>query len=316
MEAGLMKGWDHYTRAQSVDEALDQLSRSAGQAQVIAGGTDLMIDLAGRHPRIECLVDVTRIPEMRGVAGSVDQGVAIGAATTHAQIAASGLVRRHFTALAEATACVGSLQIRNQGTIGGNLVNAQPAADAAIALAALDSTVEIAGPSRGQRRTVPWEDLYAGQVGESRIDSTRELVTTIFLPPGAGGTGSSFQRLAPRKALALPMLNCAVVLKVESGRIVWCRIALGPVAPTPFRSSEAEAILSGLAIDDETGLRAAAAAVSGEACPRDSCLRGSAEYRCIVAGNLAYRGLQVALERSLQGESEADARPLVSGNGA
>lgn len=316
MEAGLMKGWDHYILPQSVDGALDQLSRSAGQAQVIAGGTDLMIDLARGHQRTGCLVDVTRIPEMCGVTGSAERGVAIGAATTHAQTAASELVRRHYTVLAEAASCVGSLQIRNQGTIGGNLVNAQPAADAAVALAALDSTVEIAGPSRGQRRTVSWADLYAGKVGESRIDSTRELVTTVFLPPGAGGTGSSFQRLAQRKALALPTLNCAVVLKVESGRIVWCRIALGPVAPTPFRSSEAEAILSGLAIDDETGLRAAAAAVSGEACPRDSCLRGSAEYRCIVAGNLAYRGLQVALERSLQGESEADAHPLVSGNGA
>jgi carbon-monoxide dehydrogenase medium subunit len=99
------------------------------------------------------------------------------------------------------------------------------------------------------------------------------------------------------------MLNCAVVLRVEGGLIVWARVALGPVAPIPFRSTGAEAILSGLAIHDVDGLRAAADAVSGEACPRDSCLRGSAEYRCIVAGNLAYRALQVALERSLRGQS-------------
>jgi carbon-monoxide dehydrogenase medium subunit len=301
MKAGLMQAWDSYVLAQSVDEALEGLQAWTGGARVIAGGTDLTIDLATGRKSTKHAIDVTRIPELCGINALPEGGIAIGAATTHAEVAASDLIRRRCSVLAEAADSVGSLQIRNQGTIGGNLVNAQPAADAAVALAALDATVEIAGPDIAERRTVPWQDIYTEDVGQSRVDSTRELVTQIFLSSRAGGSGSSFQRLARRRALALPMLNCAVVLEVETGQISWCRITMGPVATIPFRCSEAEAILTGLAVDDEAGQRAAAEAVTAQVCPRDSLLRGSADYRCIVAGNLAYRGIQVALERSGNG---------------
>lgn len=301
-----MTGVEHYALAASVDEALGLLAEWGGQARVIAGGTDLVIDLVEGRKKSRCLVDVAGIAGMRGVTAHTHGGIAIGAATLHADAAASDLIRRQATVLAEAAACMGSPQIRNQGTIGGNLVSAQPAADAAVALAALDATVEIAGPSRDQRRTVSWADLYTGKVGLSRVDATKELVTTVFLASDAAGTGSSFQRLAKRQALSLPILNCAVVLGVRSGFIEWGRIAMGPVAEMPFRCAEAEEVLCGLAVDDEAGLRRAAAAVTGQVCPRDSCLRGSNAYRCAVAGNLAYRGLQVALERSRQAMSPAE----------
>ncbi len=303
-----MAGWEDYALAASVAEALGLLERWGGQARVIAGGTDLIVDLVEGRQHARCLVDVAMIPRMRGVVAGPEGGLTIGAATPHAEAAASDLIRRQATVLAEAAASVGSPQIRNQGTIGGNLVSAQPAADTAVALAALDATVEMAGPSSGQRRTVSWADLYTGKVGQSRVDSTRELVTSIFVAPGAGGTGSSFQRLANRRALALPILNCAVVLALESGWIAWARIALGPVATMPFRCAKAEKGIQGLAAGDEAGFRRVAGVVAAEVSPRDSRLRGSAAYRREVAGNMAYRGLQVALERSRQAVSQAEGR--------
>lgn len=298
MEASLRQAWEEYVRPLTVDEALAELGARDGRARVVAGATDLVIDIAKERKATACVVDVRQIAELHGIAETPGGGLSIGAATTHADLAASALVRRDYAALAAAAAAVGSLQIRNQGTVGGNVVNAQPAADTAVALAALDATAEIAGPEPGRRRIVSLPELYTGDVGRSAVDSTREILTRFFIAEGSGGSGSSFQRLTRRKALALPMLNCAIVLQVESDRIAWCRIAMGPVATVPFRCAAAERIVTGLRVDDEAGIQAAADAVTAEACPRDSCLRGSAEYRCIVAGTLAHRGLREAIARS------------------
>ncbi|MCL6581939.1 MAG: FAD binding domain-containing protein [Firmicutes bacterium] len=291
--------WEDYVLAASAEEAVAVLEKWAGRARVIAGGTDLLIDLAERRKAADCLVDISGIPELKTI--SLDSGgnLVVGAAVTHAEAGQSPLVRCHAAALAEAALSVGSPQIRNQGTIGGNLLNAQPAADTAVVLAALDAVAEVLGP--GGVRSVPVLSLYSGEVGRSTVDSSREVVTRIVIPAGNAGTGSAFERLAKRRALALPILNCAAVVAVKGGRVAWGRLALGPVARTPFRAVQAEKLLAGLSPADEQGLARVADAVAADVNPRESVLRGSAAYRREVSAVLTERAVREAIRRSMTG---------------
>lgn len=294
-----------------LEEALDILTRFGGEARVIAGGTDLLPELREGSKKPRCLVDVKRIPGLRDIAREGDW-LRIGAAVTHAEVEAHPLVRQFATALAEAAAQVGSPQVRNLGTVVGNVVNAQPAADTAIALVALGGVLEVASASGTS--LVPVEDCYAG-VGLSRVDSTREVVTAVRVPyaparcapgrrdaPGqasdAGGGptwASAFERLARRKALALPVINVAVWVAVEDGVFRDARLAVGPVAPHPFRAREAEGWLRGQPVTPAAVAEAAARAAA-ESNPRSSPLRGPAEYRREMVEVLTCRALMRATQ--------------------
>ncbi len=279
-----------YILATSIEEALVCLKTYAGQARIIAGGTDAMLDLSAKKITTSCLLDITKVKELKKIE-SMDGQIVIGAAVTHSEVKNSDLIRTKAPLLAEASGSVGSLQIRNTATMVGNVVNAQPAADAAVALMALGAVVEItedAGTSY-----VPIEEMYLG-VGKSKVDSTKQMATSIRFPALLPGQGSAFVRLAQRGALALPMLNVAVVLSLCEDKVEWVRIVMAPVAPKPLRALEAEKYLQGAVINDELIAKAAKIAVS-EATPRDSALRGSAEYRKEMLEVLVRRALQQAL---------------------
>ena len=287
--------WEKYLTARSVQEALEILQSYKGQARIIAGGTDLVPELKARIRKVECLVDISEIDLLKRIEMHGDL-IRIGAGITHGEVASSKLIWQRAPLLAKAASSVGSPLTRNQGTIVGNVVNAQPAADTAVALFALEANVEIF--SKNGVRVVPIEDLYQ-TIGVSRVDSTSEIVTGLIFRGLQNNQGSAFVRLAQRKALALPMLNVAVVATIQEGHFEEVRIAVGPVAPLPFRSKNAETTLKDASIGQEVINRAAEAAAL-EAQPRDSALRGSAEYRREMVKVLLRRAIGEALKRADQ----------------
>jgi CO/xanthine dehydrogenase FAD-binding subunit len=268
--------WKAYQKPRNVAEALALLERAAGRGRVIAGGTDLILQLQRRERTADLLVDVTGIDALRGI-GEKDGWILIGAAVTHAEVAGSPLIRQEAAALADGCGHVGAPQIRNVATLMGNVISAQPAADGAVPLAALEA--EIGVTSRAGERWVPLEEAYLG-VGQSAIDASCEVATGIrFRKPG-NGARTAFFRVSKRRALALPVLNGAVSLLLDpsSGRIRRARIALAPVAVKPFRARRAEACLESGTVSPRL-IEESARIAAEEANPRTSLLRGSAPYR-------------------------------------
>jgi CO/xanthine dehydrogenase FAD-binding subunit len=285
--------WDDYLFPQSVEEVLEMLETHGGQARIIAGATDLVIQSErGRIPA-RVMVDITRIPGLCRVEER-DGYIYVGAQVTHTQVAASILIQSRANVLAEACSSVGGPQIRNVGTLVGNVVNALPAADGAIALFALDAEAEVV--ERTGRRWTGIADLYAG-VGRCTVDSCEAMITQLRFPALGDGEAGAFERLAKRKALILPILNAAVVVGLDGGKVKTATIAIGPVATTPFVAAEAAELLIG-AVADEPSIAEAALLASHAAQPRDSLLRGSAEYRKSMVEVLVRRALTRAVARA------------------
>lgn len=284
--------WIVYKKPKDLDETLTLLRQANGRGRVIAGGTDLIVQLKRREYLADLLVDVTGIQELRQICEE-DGWIRIGAGVTHGEVAKNSLIQREAKALAQGCGQVGSPQIRNMGTLVGNVVSAQPAADGAIPLMALEAELKVV-TSNGER-WLALEDAYRG-VGLSTVDATREVATEVrFRKPGAYGE-TGFFRMARRKALALPILNGAVslVLDASRSRIEKANIALGPVAEKPFRSRKAEAYLESTEISHDNLLEACRIA-SEEASPRTS-IRGSALYRKEMVKVNLYRTIQGILD--------------------
>jgi len=288
--------WQAYEIAPSVEEALAILARYGGGARLIAGGTDLVIELQEGKRQAECLVDITRIPGLERIEQQGDW-IVLGAGVTFRQIKESPLLQRHARVLAEAAASVAALQIQAVATLAGNLVNAMPAADGSVALTALDAEAEIAGSSGRAWR--PVGELFLGP-GQSAVDPARQMVTAIRFRALGAGQGSAWGRVGRRRALTLPILNCAVSVGLDDSRecFAWARISLGPVATVPFRARGAETFLAGQPADDGTYSQAAEVA-AGECHPRSSLLRASKEYRVEVLKVLIRHGLARAVANSL-----------------
>lgn len=289
-----------YLIPRTVEECLELLKLHDGGARIIAGGTDLMLWLKRKKFDPKVLIDITEIEKL-SLLGVRSGELEIGAADTHARVALHTEVLAMAPVLAEACASVGSPQIRNIATVVGNVVSAQPAADAAVALVALGARAEIISASGN--RTEPVEDLYAG-VGRCRVDSAREIVGRVFLKIPGPGSGSAFMRFAPRKALSLPVVNVAAVVFTDGGLITEARIAVGPVADRPYRPLRAESFLAGAPVSDETVYYEAAELAGREVNPRDSLLRGSSQYRRQLVKVLVRRALQAAAERAAAGRGE------------
>ncbi len=284
-----------YLMPSSLEEALAMLAQRQGKARVIAGGTDVVPELRRRDYQAETLVDISRLPDMDGIAQEGGD-IVMGPLVTHAQAADSDLIQKKAGALAAGCLAVGSPQIRNVATLGGNLVSGQPAADASVPLLALEAQVTIAS-GEGERQ-VPLREFFVS-VGETVLDPGREILTQIRFPALGEGQGSSYQRLSKRKALTLPMLVCAVVVSADAaeGVINNAAVALGPVAPVPFRESQTEAFLAGAKASREILVQAAETATA-QCTPRDSLLRGSCDYRQEMVKVLVRRGLASALRQA------------------
>jgi len=286
--------WQAYELPDSVEEALAILARYDGQAQLIAGGTDLIIELQEGKNSVECLVDVTRIPGLDSIEER-NGDIVLGANVTFRQIKESPLLHDKARVLAEAAGTVGALQIQTVATLVGNLVSALPAADGSVALRALDAEVEIAG--QDGRAWRPVADLFLAP-GQSAVDPRREMISAVRFAALGVRQGSAWERLGRRRALVLPILNCGASLALEGDdRIAWARLSLGPVAPVPYRACQAEAFLAGKPAGEEAFARAAEIA-AGECQPRTSLLRASREYRLEVLPVLVRRSLVRAAEQA------------------
>jgi carbon-monoxide dehydrogenase medium subunit len=282
-----------YYLPHSVADALILLKNNNGQARIIAGGTDLVIDHQAEKIKAEAFVDISNIEELKKIE-CADGVITIGAAVTHSEAARSELIQKHAPALAMAARSVGSLQIRNIATVVGNVVNAQPAADTAVVLAVLEAEAEV--NSAAGVKYVPLYKMYAG-VCKSAVDSTSQLVTRIRFIVPQRNQGTAFVRLCQRKALALPMLNVAAMVSLQGDRFAWARLAMAPVGPGPVRAIEAEKMLRGAPLTDETVEKAAQLALES-ANPRSSMVRGSREYRIGVLPVLVKRALTAAVARA------------------
>jgi len=277
----------------SIDETIDQLERYQGNARVVAGGTDLMVQYreGGWNGKV-VLLDISSVPEIQGV--KEDGGwINVGAATTMRELAESVILRNHGRALSMGALHVGSPQIRNVATIGGNVVNAQPGADTSIPLIALGAEAKIVS-SRGGKWVLV-ENLFQ-DIGRSTVDPSSELVTHFhFRPTGKRGS-SSVQRLARRRAFTLPSLVVAVAGELDDNLRSFSnvRMAAGPVAKTPWRAKEAEEILIGSPASASMISRAASLAKT-KAQPRSS-LRGGAEYRKEMVEILMKRAFEECLK--------------------
>lgn len=303
--------WEAYLVPTSLEGALAMLKEGQGQARVIAGGTDLIIQLKKKEVTARCLVDVTNLDELKGIELK-DGFIRVGACVTHQELASSRLIRERAAALAEGALQMGSPQIRNMGTVGGNIVNAQPAADTVIPLIALEAEVEVVS-SEGARRE-PLGGLCTG-AGRCTVDATAEILTAVRFRALGSNQGSAFARLAKRKALSLPILNVAVVVtlrewgmeneewRVKNGdggdTFQEVRLAVGPAAPTPFRARKAEEALRGAAVEAQA-IAAALELAAQEAQPRTNPLRGCQEYRCEMVKVLLRRSIERAVQVARQ----------------
>ncbi|MFQ6102204.1 MAG: FAD binding domain-containing protein [Anaerolineae bacterium] len=290
--------WEEYLVPTSLEEALGLLKERQGQARVIAGGTDLIIQLKKKEATARCLVDVTNLDELKGIELE-DGSIRVGACVTHQELASSSLIQKRAAALAEGASQVGSPQIRHMGTVGGNIVNAQPAADTVVPLMALEAEAEVA-TAMGTRRE-PLGGLCVGP-GQCTVDSTAEILTAVRFRALGPNQGSAFARLAKRKALALPILNAAAVVTLNDGGDTFqeVRLSVGPAGPTPARALQAEEALRGAAVEAQA-IAAALELAAQEARPRTSPVRGSREYRQEMVKVLLGRAIERAV-RAAQGD--------------
>lgn len=286
--------WKNYYLAQSVTDALDALANASGAARLVAGGTDLLLDLQqGRHPPLDTLVDITQIPEMCRLELQ-NASLFIGAALPLNQVVASPLVRQHTQALFDAAGLIGGPQVRNTATLGGNVAHALPAADGTIALLALDAQAKVAS-SQGFCR-LPLSDLFRGP-GKSALDPHRDLLVGFHLPLRQPGQASAFRRVMRPQGVAIAILNMAVWLHRDRDRITDIRISIGPAGPVPLRARGAEAQLRGQS-PAQPVIDRAIEALLAEAQFRTSPHRSTAEYRRHTAAVLLKEVLEIAWQRA------------------
>ena len=299
-----MKMWEHYHTPRSTDEALELLAQYAGRARVVAGGTDLLVDLraAASYPALaelpamhHALVDITCIPELCTIEDDGDS-IVIGAGVTHTQIVASPLIQQYATCLVESCGVVGGPQVRNVGTLGGNVAHALPAGDGTTSLVALNAEVEIV--KDGERRWVGIGDMFVA-TGKSLVDPHRDLLLRFRFRKCGAGEATAFSRIMRPQGVALPILGCAVWVKLNDDRTHYeaARVCLAPVAPTPKRARDVESALPGMPVGEDAILKAIA--VADETLhPRTSKYRATADYRDEMMGVLLLRTLTSAVERA------------------
>ena len=293
-----MELWQHYYQPRSVDEALTALVEAPQPAAVVAGGTDLLLDLeAGRHPRVASLVDVSTVAEMLEIRPEADH-LWVGAAIPLARIVAEAAVQAQAACLVEACSLIGGPQVRNVATLGGNVAHALPAGDGTIALLALDAQAQLAS-ARG-RRWEPISALFAGP-GRPAFDRQRELLVGFQLPLGGARTGTAFDRVMRPMGVAIAILNMAAWVQLdEEGRMWDLRLAVGPAGPRPLRATRAETALRGRRLDAQA-LRDGLQELQDEVSLRTSPHRASAAYRQHLLPVLLRRTLEVALRRAAEG---------------
>ncbi len=302
-----MRGWNlnysnthiipcsfEYYEPRSIEEAIELLTKLGPEAKVLAGGTDLLVQIKMGVLRPKYIVNIKGIEELRGVRDYGDHLV-IGALTRLRELENNPIVRERFTALYEALKSMASIQIRNMATIGGNLCNASPAADTAPPLMVFNARLVVVGP--GGERIVPITGFFQGP--KKTVLRHNELLKEIILPYPRGRIGSAFIKIS-RTSMDLAKASVAVKLVIGGGNVVEdVAVALGSVAPTPVRAHSVEDYLRGRVFSRETAMEAARLVVNDISPITDA--RSTAEYRRHVSKVITFDALLKAFERAVGG---------------
>jgi aerobic carbon-monoxide dehydrogenase medium subunit len=281
----------HLRSVDSVDEALQELAAGGSDCQVLAGGTDVMIQRDRREIGPPVLLHIEKIAALRDVAAN-GAGVTLGSLVTHRQLAAGALGDR-YRAIAEAAATVGGLQTQAVGTVGGNICNASPAADTVPALLVHDAQLTL--HSATSSRTIALSDFIVGRRTTRR--HPEELLTHVSLAAPRSRSGDAYLKVGRRSAMEVAIVGLAVRLQFdEAGVVTDARVALASIGPRPVRALEAEAALTGRPLSSQSVTAAGGAAVRGTD-PVDD-VRGTADYRRRVIPGLLSRAAGLCAQRA------------------
>lgn len=281
-----------YHAPQSVQQAIALLAGNPA-AQVMSGGTDLLVQMRSGRIAPGAIIDLKRIAAMTGIRRLPDGGFAIGAATPCTALLADAALAAAWPGVVEAANLIGSVQVRNRATMAGNLCNASPAADSVPALIAAGATCLIAGPTG--ERVVAVQDIPASP-GKTSL-TAGEFLVEIHLPAAASGTADAYLRFIPRTEMDIAVVGVGACLTIAAdGTCTAARIGLGAVAPTALLAADAARALIGTKLDDAALDRMAQAAMA--ICNPISDKRGTAEYRTAMAGVLAKRAVVIARDRA------------------
>ena len=280
-----------YLAPRSLQEACAMLLEYGEDAQVLAGGSDLLVKMKNGRIKPAVLVSLKNLDGLKPIRYDANIGaVVIGARATHDEVMNSSILLEKYRSVCEAAHSMAAHQIRNVGTVGGNLVNAVPSADMPPILIALDARARIAGPVR--ERTVRLEDFFVGP-GKTVLEKGEILVDIVI--PDQPATGSNYRRFGLRRAGSLAVSGVACSVTADDGVCRDARVVLGAVAPTPVRAREAERILRGARISPEV-IAEAGKAAGAESKPIND-IRGSIEYRRNLVDVLTRRSLKAAFEK-------------------
>jgi CO/xanthine dehydrogenase FAD-binding subunit len=283
-----------YEAPSSLGDAIALLARASGTSRVLAGGTDVIVQMETDLVEPELLVDIKQIPELRRVA--IENGAfRVGAAVTGMELTDHQAFCKVWPGVVDGVKLIGSMQIKGRATMGGNLCNASPAADSVPALIAAGAVVRVAGPDG--TRDVPVEDIPIGS-GKTSLRKG-EIVASFLFPPRPPHAGDAYLRMTPRTEMDIAVVGVGVNITLDAdGVCAAARVSLGAVAPTVLLVAEAGAALVGSRLDAPAPERPAQAAAA--ACRPIDDKRGTREYRIKVAGVLAKRAAALALERARQ----------------
>jgi aerobic carbon-monoxide dehydrogenase medium subunit len=281
-----------YEAPSSLEKAVALLAQAPGEARVLAGGTDLLVQMKTDLIEPELLVDIKGIGELRQIKEEAG-GFRIGAAVSGAELSEHPRLKSIWPGVVEAANLIGSTQIQGRATMGGNLCNGSPAADSVPALIAASAKASVVGPKG--RRDVPVEDIM---IGPRQLSLAKgEIVASFLLPPKGARSGDAYLRFIPRTEMDIAVVGCGVCLTLDArGVCSAARVSLCAVAARPLLVAPAAAALIGSRLEDAAMQRLDAAA--GAACQPIDDKRGTKEYRIKVAGVLARRAAQIAVERA------------------
>ncbi len=283
-----------YAAPTSLGDAVALLSQTGVRVRVLAGGTDLIVQMREHLREVDLVVDAKRIPELTLLSVDAERGLTLGAAVPCYRIYGDPEVCRLYPGLVDAASLIGGTAIQGRASVGGNLCNSGPAGDSIPALIALGATARIMG--RDGERSVPVEDFCTAP-GRNVLQAD-EILVSLHVPAPAPRSGARYLRFIPRNEMDIAEVGvgAAVVLSEDGNTVVSARVGLGAVGPTPIFASGVGDVLAGQAISDAT-LAAAAAAAQGAARPI-SDMRGTAEHRRHLVGVLTRRALAGAIERA------------------
>ncbi|HEY6393953.1 MAG TPA: xanthine dehydrogenase family protein subunit M [Candidatus Binataceae bacterium] len=282
----------NYEVPTSLKQAVSILKSHGEKARPFVGGTDLIIQLRAGVRRPDYLVDIKQIKELRQIKLDAKKGLRLGAAVPCIEIYENAEMHRRYPGLTEAAHLIGSLQIQNRASVGGNLCNGSPAADTTPALIALNAVARIAGP-KGERK-VPVQDFVVSP-GQTVL-KPGELLIELLVPAPAKHSSDAYLRFIPRNEMDIAVVGVGAAVTLDGNRIKAARIGLGAVAATPLYAAAASEALAGKHLDD-AALNEAARLASEASSPIDD-MRGTAEFRRHITGVLTRRALTIAVERA------------------